>query len=247
MAAGISIDFIEQHLGENQPIIRVMPNTPAMVGEGMTSASRNGMVSDEMMEAVKNKEIKCLFFYRLDRISRNVKDFSEIKQILEDYDVNFYSASENFENITPSGKAMIMMTSVFAQLERDTLAERVRDNMLELAKTGRWLGGTTPTGYKAEAVESIKKYICCEKPIQRHCQDSCLDEIENCPYSLAIEAMEKQIPKKVITEYGEIFDCDKNGNETRFVFNFCPSCKIRFIRYGMKHCSECGQALDWSE
>lgn len=109
----------------------------------------------KMMEAVKNREIDCIFFYRLDRISRNVKDFCEIKEELEYYDVNFYSASENFENITPSGKAMIMMTSVFAQLERDTIAERIRDNMIELAKTGRWLGGTTPTGYKSEQIEKI--------------------------------------------------------------------------------------------
>ena len=123
--------------------------------EGFSGYYTKRPAFQKMMEAVKNKEIKCIFFYRLDRISRTVKDFCEIKEILEDYDVNFYSASENFENITPSGKAMIMMTSVFAQLERDTLAERVRDNMLELAKTGRWLGGTTPTGYKSEAVESI--------------------------------------------------------------------------------------------
>lgn len=34
---------------------------------------------------------------------------------------------------------MMFMISVFAQLERDTIAERIRDNMLELAKTGRWL------------------------------------------------------------------------------------------------------------
>lgn len=52
MAAGISIDFIESYLGTKQPIIRVMPNTPAMVGEAMTSASRNGNVSDEMMDSV---------------------------------------------------------------------------------------------------------------------------------------------------------------------------------------------------
>ncbi len=109
----------------------------------------------KMMEAVKNREIDCIFFYRLDRISRNVKDFCEIKDTLEYYDVNFYSASENFENITPSGKAMIMMTSVFAQLERDTIAERIRDNMLELAKTGRWLGGTTPLGFESKAIETI--------------------------------------------------------------------------------------------
>ena len=52
MAAGISIGFIERYLGGTQPIIRVMPNTPAMVGEAMTSASRNGNVSDEMMDSV---------------------------------------------------------------------------------------------------------------------------------------------------------------------------------------------------
>ena len=48
-----------------------------------------------------------------------------------------------------------MITSVFAQLERDTIAERIRDNMYELAKTGRWLGGTTPLGYKSERVETV--------------------------------------------------------------------------------------------
>ena len=45
--------------------------------------------------------------------------------------------------------------SVFSQLERETIAERIRDNMHELAKTGRWLGGPTPTGYASESVKSI--------------------------------------------------------------------------------------------
>ena len=47
------------------------------------------------------------------------------------------------------------IASVFSQLERETIAERIRDNMRELARTGRWLGGTTPTGYTSEAVSSI--------------------------------------------------------------------------------------------
>ena len=47
------------------------------------------------------------------------------------------------------------IASVFSQLERETIAERIRDNMHELAKTGRWLGGTTPTGYASEAVKSV--------------------------------------------------------------------------------------------
>lgn len=40
--------------------------------------------------------------------------------------------------------AMMFISSVFAQLERETIAERIKDNMYELAKTGRWLGGTPP-------------------------------------------------------------------------------------------------------
>lgn len=46
MAAGISIGFIESILGPDIPIIRIMPNTPAMVNQGMTAVSRNANVDD---------------------------------------------------------------------------------------------------------------------------------------------------------------------------------------------------------
>lgn len=47
------------------------------------------------------------------------------------------------------------IASMFAQLERETIAERIRDNMHELSKTERWLGGTTPSGYEAEAETNV--------------------------------------------------------------------------------------------
>ena len=50
------------------------------------------------------------------------------------------------------GRAMYNICSTFAQLERETIAERIRDNMRELAKSSRWLGGVTPTGYKSEEI-----------------------------------------------------------------------------------------------
>jgi pyrroline-5-carboxylate reductase len=46
MAAGISIGFIESYLGPKIPVIRIMPNTPAMVNQGMTAVSRNANVDD---------------------------------------------------------------------------------------------------------------------------------------------------------------------------------------------------------
>lgn len=52
MAAGVSMSYIERYLGVGQPVIRIMPNTPAQVGEAMVSVSRNCNVSDEMFNAI---------------------------------------------------------------------------------------------------------------------------------------------------------------------------------------------------
>ncbi len=93
--------------------------------------------------------------YRLDRISRNVSDFSAMVESLNERNISFICIKEEFDTSKPMGKAMMYIASVFAQLERETIAERVRDNMLMLARTGRWLGGTTPTGFISEKAQEI--------------------------------------------------------------------------------------------
>ncbi|MCI9434932.1 MAG: recombinase family protein [Bacilli bacterium] len=123
--------------------------------EGFTGYNMNRPAFQRMLKDIRDNKIKLIAFYKLDRISRNVTDFSNLVAELDNYDVVFLSATENIENVTPSGRAMMYMSSVFAQLERDNTAERIRDNMIDLAKTGRWLGGNTPTGFSSEQIESI--------------------------------------------------------------------------------------------
>jgi len=124
--------------------------------EGFSGKNTKRPKFQEMMKDIRDNKIKVLAFYRLDRISRNVSDFSSLVDEFDKYNLEFHSCSENFDTSTPSGKAMMMMISVFAQFERDVIAERIRDNMHELAKTGRWLGGVSPTGFKSIAIESIE-------------------------------------------------------------------------------------------
>lgn len=123
--------------------------------EGYTGANTKRPEFQKMIKDIRNKKIKTVICYRLDRISRNVLDFCNLKDELSDYNVAFISIREDFDTSTPMGSAMLLITSVFAQLERDTIAERIRDNMLELAKTGRWLGGNTPLGFKSQEVEKL--------------------------------------------------------------------------------------------
>ena len=53
MAAGVTIGFIEKYLGKDAKIVRIMPNTPAQVGQAMIAVCRNGNVDDEIFGDVK--------------------------------------------------------------------------------------------------------------------------------------------------------------------------------------------------
>ena len=122
--------------------------------EGFTGANTDRPQFKRLMNDIKSGKINVLMCYKLDRISRNVADFSSTLDELEKNDCAFVSIKEQFDTSTPMGRAMMYIASVFAQLERETIAERVRDNMLQLAKTGRWLGGNAPLGYMSELIET---------------------------------------------------------------------------------------------
>lgn len=123
--------------------------------EGFSGKSTDRPQFKKMMRDAEKKIFNCIICYRLDRISRSVSDFSTMIDELNDKDISFICIKERFDTSTSMGRAMMFIASVFAQLERETIAERIRDNVMMLAKSGRWLGGITPTGYTHEKVENI--------------------------------------------------------------------------------------------
>ena len=123
--------------------------------EGFSGGNLNRPAFKKMLEAARERKLQRIIVYRLDRISRNIGDFAGLIEELDKLNIDFISIREQFDTSTPMGRAMMYIASVFSQLERETIAERIRDNMHELAKTGRWLGGTTPTGYTSEAVKTV--------------------------------------------------------------------------------------------
>lgn len=143
-------EYIRAHYGEN-----AVNGTVVFEDEGFSGGNLQRPAFQKMMQQIERKKIKMLMVYRLDRVSRNVSDFSGLIETLSQKNITFVSVREQFDTATPMGRAMMYIASVFAQLERETIAERIRDNMHELAKTGRWLGGNTPTGYCSESVKSV--------------------------------------------------------------------------------------------
>lgn len=123
--------------------------------EGFSGGNLRRPAFKRMMEDAHEHKLKAIVVYRLDRISRSVSDFSALVDELGRLGVGFISVREQFDIDAVMGRAMMYVSSVFSQLERETIAERIRDNMHELAKTGRWLGGNTPTGYQSKEVSTV--------------------------------------------------------------------------------------------
>ena len=112
----------------------------------------------KLMKDVENGKIDKIICYKLDRITRSVLDFNNLLLLLKKHKVDFVSATENIDINSPMGRAMSNITSVFAELERENISARIKDNYHERAKSGYFTGGTIPYGFnKGEIVVDGKK------------------------------------------------------------------------------------------
>ena len=125
-------EYIRTHYGD-----AAAEHAVVFEDEGFSGGNLNRPDFKKMMTAAKDRKFKAIVVYRLDRISRNISDFSSLIEELGRLGIDFVSIRESFDTSSPMGRAMMYIASVFSQLERETIAERIRDNMHELAKTGR--------------------------------------------------------------------------------------------------------------
>lgn len=133
------------------------------IDEGFSGKNENRPRYQDMIKQVKAKTIDKIVIYQLNRLGRNARDIHNTMQMCDDLNCVIYSATEGFDSSTSFGRAVIGILASLAQLEREQLAERVKDNMYTLAKMGRWLGGQSPLGF-----DGIKETYIDENGKQRY-------------------------------------------------------------------------------
>lgn len=116
---------------------------------GYSGSNTDRPALQDMIKDIKAKKGDSVVVYKLDRLSRSQKDTLEL---IEDYflanNVDFVSMTENFDTATPFGRAIIGILSVFAQLEREQIKERMNMGREGRAKEGKFHGGGyVPIGY----------------------------------------------------------------------------------------------------
>lgn len=144
------MDYIERNISEAK-------NAKICIfeDEGYSGKNTKRPEFQRMMKEIRNGKCSYLVCYKLDRMGRNIIDIASLVEELNKLKVSFISIKENFDTSTPLGKTMLYIAGIFAQMEREQIAERVRDNMMMLARSGKWLGGNTPLGFSSKREEKV--------------------------------------------------------------------------------------------
>jgi site-specific DNA recombinase len=99
-----------------------------------------------LMDAQAGK-FQMVVIYKIDRLTRSLKDFTRIVEILDGAGVSFVAVTQQFNTSTSMGRLTLNVLLSFAQFEREMVSERTRDKRAATAKKGKWLGGMPVLGY----------------------------------------------------------------------------------------------------
>jgi DNA invertase Pin-like site-specific DNA recombinase len=100
-----------------------------------------------MVRDVRAGKLDAVVTYKIDRVSRTLKDFYKFWEILKAHDVTFVSATQHFDTSDSTGMLMLNILLSFAQFERELTRERTMSKMAGRAEKGLWNGGNVPLGY----------------------------------------------------------------------------------------------------
>lgn len=107
--------------------------------------ARNAL--SRLLADIESGEINVVVVYKLDRISRSMKDFSELMEVFDQHQVVLVSVTQHLNSQDALGRFAIHTLMSFAQFEREIIGERIRDKIAVTRRKGLWIGSVPPLGY----------------------------------------------------------------------------------------------------
>ncbi len=116
--------------------------------EGISGSSLKRDGVQELISDCKQGVFDVVVIYKLDRLTRSVKDLGTLIELFDKSNVAFSSVSDNFDTTTANGKLVLNILGSVAQWERDIIAERTRD-AISHKKSERQIYNHLPLGFEA--------------------------------------------------------------------------------------------------
>ena len=141
------------HEQEQVLIKEVVKNFPGYDYETYTDSGISGKniegrpAMKRLLQDVKDNKIEMVLSWKLNRISRSMRDVFNIIHEFKEHDVGYKSISENIDTSNASGEVLVTMFGLIGSIERQTLISNVKLSMNAKARSGEAITGRV-LGYK---------------------------------------------------------------------------------------------------
>ena len=110
------------------------------IDEGYTGSNTKRPAFTAMMADAKKRKFDVLLVYKLDRLSRSLKDLIMTLDDLKSIGIDFISYDNGLDTTTPTGRLIFNVVGAVAEFEKDIIRERVRAGLENAKRKGKRLG-----------------------------------------------------------------------------------------------------------
>ncbi len=140
----VQIEYLKRWADLNEHVILGIYADEAVSGTVPLADRPEGQ---RLLEDLSRLKPDAVAVYRIDRLGRSIMVVYAALDALEKASCAFISATEAFDTSTSFGRIMVGFIALFAQFEREAIAQRCLDGKLEAARNGTWPGGREKFGY----------------------------------------------------------------------------------------------------
>ncbi|HEY3366238.1 MAG TPA: recombinase family protein [Symbiobacteriaceae bacterium] len=131
-----------------------VPSERIYIDDGYSGSNLDRPAMARLRAAVADGSVDCVLVFKLDRLSRNIRD--TVNLVLEEWSkqhkVVFRSVTEDFNTNSPLGTLIFSILASFAHFERDVIRDRTENGRRRRFIQGRRAVGDPPYGYSRGAV-----------------------------------------------------------------------------------------------
>lgn len=114
---------------------------------GISGGTMDRPALQRLLSDIAAGRIDTVIVYKVDRLTRSLRDFAKIVDAFDAKSVSFVSVTQQFNTTTSMGRLTLNILLSFAQFEREVTSERIRDKITASKQKGMWMGGLPPLGY----------------------------------------------------------------------------------------------------
>ena len=127
------------------------------IDQGYSGSDTKRPAFQEMMNEAKKRRFDVLLVWKLDRLSRSMKDLVMVLNELGGLGIDFVSYDNNLDTSTPTGKLVFHVIGAVAEFEKDIIKERIKAGLENAKRKGKKLGRPGVDDSVIEAAKALRE------------------------------------------------------------------------------------------